>query len=309
MYLFVDTETSGRSTATSRSVQIAWVLTDSAGRSVSEESHIIRPDDFLIEPGAIRVHGISQQRAVHEGKPLRDVLHKLQSALDVADVLIGHNISFDVAILQNDMRAVRHPMQLHDFPKICTMRASTAWCRISSLNGKKGFKWPTLSELHRRCFGTDFDGAHDALIDVQATSRCFFKLIELDVIERPLHRTKPIIKKPAAQAAPTAAPTAASTREPLSKATAQSAPRTISSENDTTRQRSSSKFSESANGSVKFPQSAIKQPPKKITSTLAASGVCSGCHSAFSVTLTRYEISSRCPKCFALVHFNIDWSQ
>lgn len=304
MYLFIDTETSGRSTATSRSVQIAWVLTDSVGRVVAEESHIIQPDGFLIEAGAIRVHGISQMRASNEGRPLQQVLNKLQDAFDVADVLIGHNISFDVAILQNDMRAVNHKMQLHDFPKICTMRASTAWCRISPLNGKRGFKWPTLSELHRRCFGTDVEGAHDALFDVQATQRCFFRLLELDVIERPMVRVKPVRVKTATKPTPPSATANASNKtspiNPSHKATIEN--------KNVLPLRSPETKATSQNPTPRIDSAFAKKPPRKITSTLAVNGVCASCSTSFTVTLTRYESSSRCPKCHSLVPFSLDWS-
>lgn len=130
--------------------------------------------------------------------PVRDVLLALKESLDVAEVLVGHNLQFDVSILENDTRAARLALTLHDFPKICTMRASTTWCRISKLNGKRGFKWPTLTELHRRCFGYEFDGAHDALSDVEATKRCFFKLIDLGVIASPERKSTTLQSKSSA---------------------------------------------------------------------------------------------------------------
>ena len=189
MYLFVDTETSGLSTATSRSVQIAWVLADPAGHALVRRCHIVRPDGFHIEPGAARVHGISRSRANDEGEPIKDVLLALKESLDLTDVLVGHNLQFDVSILENDARSAELELTLHDLPRICTMRASTTWCGISKLNGRQGFKWPTLGELHRRCFGYEFGGAHDALRDVEATKRCFFRLIDLGVIELPEAKT------------------------------------------------------------------------------------------------------------------------
>ena len=64
-------------------------------------------------------------------------------------------------------------------PKICTMKCSTDFCKLP---GKKGFKSPRLSELHQVLFGTGFDNAHNAMADVEATARCFWKLKEKNLV-------------------------------------------------------------------------------------------------------------------------------
>jgi hypothetical protein len=37
-------------------------------------------------------------------------------------------------------------------------------------------KWPRLTELHRRLFGKEFDGDHNALNDVGACMQCYFEM-------------------------------------------------------------------------------------------------------------------------------------
>ena len=64
-------------------------------------------------------------------------------------------------------------------PKYCTMKGSTDYCRLP---GKKGYKSPRLSELHQVLFGKGFEDAHNAMADVEATERCFWKLKSLGVI-------------------------------------------------------------------------------------------------------------------------------
>ena len=77
MYLFLDTETTGKNPNVSRSVQIAWLLTDTAGRTTSEASCIIRPDGFHIPADSTRIHGITNESAIKKGAPLREVLLKV----------------------------------------------------------------------------------------------------------------------------------------------------------------------------------------------------------------------------------------
>jgi hypothetical protein len=43
-------------------------------------------------------------------------------------------------------------------------------------------KWPKLIELHQILFKEDFDSAHDAFADISATKRCFFELLNLNII-------------------------------------------------------------------------------------------------------------------------------
>ena len=45
--------------------------------------------------------------------------------------------------------------------------------------GPRGFKWPSLGELHHALFNKGFDDAHDAAADVEATARCFLELVLL----------------------------------------------------------------------------------------------------------------------------------
>lgn len=75
--------------------------------------------------------------------------------------------------------------------KICTMKESTAYCKIPNKPDKNGrvrggAKWPTLQELHSKLFGSEFEAAHDAMADITATKDCFFELVRLGVIQLPV---------------------------------------------------------------------------------------------------------------------------
>ena len=39
-----------------------------------------------------------------------------------------------------------------------------------------------LTELHESLFGTGFDNAHDAYADITATKRCFYELIDRELV-------------------------------------------------------------------------------------------------------------------------------
>ena len=48
------------------------------------------------------------------------------------------------------------------------------------LTGGRGrkFKLPTLMELYKHLFNQEFDSAHNASADVEATALCLFKLLK-----------------------------------------------------------------------------------------------------------------------------------
>jgi len=194
MFLFFDTETTGLSSLKDHVVQLAWVLADEAGNIKAEECHVIRPDGYAIPDAAARIHGITTAKACQIGQPLALVLDKFSKAAARAAIIIAHNLSFDLGILKHDYQIADLPFPLHGKTQICTMKLSTAWCRLPKLNGSTGFKWPKLDELHYRLFGEGFEGAHDALKDTHACLRCFFELVKWGVItlpNRPQKTTKP----------------------------------------------------------------------------------------------------------------------
>lgn len=189
MFLFFDTETTGLPRRWNapitdldnwpRMVQLAWIMCDEKGNIIEERSDIVKPEGFLIPAEASRVHGITTAKAQAEGKDLLSVLEVFSDKIDEAFALIGHNISFDECIVGAEFERKRIMSSMFLKPKYCTMKSSTNYCKLP---GKQGFKSPKLSELHKVLFGVGFENAHDALADVRATARCFWKLKELKVM-------------------------------------------------------------------------------------------------------------------------------
>lgn len=133
-----------------------------------------------------------------QGHEPRDVLRDLMRVAQTCDVLVGHNVKFDVRMVEIEIQRVllfaqqtsnaalrdefTHFLNLWRLmPTYCTMRRGTALCRLPRAISKTGgaatssFKYPKLKELYAHCFpDTDVAfQAHDAMGDVQATARCF----------------------------------------------------------------------------------------------------------------------------------------
>ena len=197
-YLFFDTETTGipdhfKAPVTDtahwpRVVQIAWAHVSTDPRGIDRTlSYIIRPDGFNIPEDAADVHGITTERAVEEGYLRRRVLEAFSKAVGVSDVLVAHNVSFDLPVVRAELVRLKGLDTLQGVTTICTKEASTGFCQIPFPNGGHGYKWPSLQELHETLFGQGFDDAHNARADVEAGARCFLELLDQGVISNPEH--------------------------------------------------------------------------------------------------------------------------
>jgi DNA polymerase III epsilon subunit-like protein len=189
MYLFFDTETTGLPKNWKapvadlnnwpRLVQLAYLFYDENGNIISSGDHIIKPEGFTIPTDASRIHGISTERAIREGKALQAVLQDFQSLIDQAEYLVAHNMSFDEKIVGAEFLRIGMQDSSSTKRKICTMQSTTNYCAI---NGPYGYKWPKLSELHYKLFRTGFEEAHNAAVDIHATAKCFWELRRLGKI-------------------------------------------------------------------------------------------------------------------------------
>jgi DNA polymerase III subunit epsilon len=183
MLLFFDTETTGlprnwKAPVTDvnnwpRLVQLAFLLYDREGNRISEKCFIIKPEGFKIPADAARIHGITTEIAASEGKELNSVLKEFSDSADNSNYLVAHNISFDEKIVGAELLRNQMTNFIPAKKRICTMQSTTDFCKIQ---GPYGYKWPSLQELHFKLFGETFVEAHDALVDINATAKCFWEL-------------------------------------------------------------------------------------------------------------------------------------
>ncbi len=169
-----------------RLVQIAWARYDARGNAGEARCHIVKPEGFSIPPDSTRIHGITHGHAVRVGRSLAEVLDEfLEAAEAPGTTLVAHNYDYDRGVVGSELVRTRKPLGFLDLPGICTMKETTALCALPRPGGGFGYKWPTLEELHRYCFGFPYEGAHDAANDIGACARSFFKLVEVGHFRRP----------------------------------------------------------------------------------------------------------------------------
>lgn len=186
MYLFFDTETTGLPIKGERSfhpdqpcvVQLACILTDYDGNEIDRYVTLVKPVRFMSED-AFAVHGISYDDAMQNGECIENVAERFIGLAEQADYFCGHNIKFDkkmIRIMLCQAGRAEDAERLADFDTACTMWESMKELKLPRTDGKKGNKWPKLSECMYHFFGQELANAHDAEADIEATKKVFFHL-------------------------------------------------------------------------------------------------------------------------------------
>jgi DNA polymerase III epsilon subunit-like protein len=197
-HLFLDCETSGllRRDLPHEAPEQPWIvsiaaeLCDPTGNRIAALDTQIRANGRAITAGAEAVHGVSNRAAgragISEIAALAVICGK-ESFVGQAAAIVGHNVSFDVEVIEcvlarngRESSAIKRP----GLSTICTMRAATAFCKLPPKEGRDGFKWPSLDEACSILLGEPpREGFHGAWADMQRAKRLYFKLRELGAFE------------------------------------------------------------------------------------------------------------------------------
>ncbi|WP_185858294.1 DNA polymerase III subunit alpha [Blattabacterium cuenoti] len=190
MYLIVDTETTGLPISYKipithtdnwpRIVQISWQCHDVMGDLIETKNFIIKPDHYDIPFNAFKIHGITNEKAEKYGFSLKFVLREFQKSFDKSQCIIGHNLEFDIKVIECEFYRNKIEISFKKKKMLDTKVISVSYCKL--LGNKKRFKWPTLSELHQKLFGEKVKNLHNAKNDVKITTRCFLELLRIGII-------------------------------------------------------------------------------------------------------------------------------
>lgn len=186
--LFYDTETTGLPNKKEKDlskqphmVQFAWIiweLNDKGDWNKESEINILVRPPIPIPYQSSEVHHIYDIDVLD--KPyIVDEIKRIADIINWVDLVVWHNIAFDNFIIQTEIQRAKLLWIMVDFqPKniFCTMEWTKDWCKLKNKQSDTKYKRPKLSELYRKLFWQYFIWAHDAMIDVKATWRCFVEL-------------------------------------------------------------------------------------------------------------------------------------
>ena len=172
-------------------IQLAHTIYDESQNKLYESNSYIRPVGFEVPKEVTELIGIETSELIKVGLSLKYVLRHFISDLQKCDVIVGHNLGFDMnmirsALLKLDIDITKIDKMIKSKYSVDTMLASVDYCKIPSAPEHKKwskYKWPKLEELNNKLFNDEMENAHNALSDVHYTSRCYFELIKLNIIK------------------------------------------------------------------------------------------------------------------------------
>lgn len=181
--IFIDTETND--VKNPMLIQLGYMLievdstTDRGYRVIREVGTLVNQGaDLIMNKYAFAVHGISVEQCVKYGIDPYGAAGTLAHDIQLADVMVFHNASFDLRVLtllgQTCWPGLATLLKLT--PSHCTMKTTKGFCGL--LDKRDNPKNPKLVELYDELFNAPYKNQHDALGDVRATLRCYFALPE-----------------------------------------------------------------------------------------------------------------------------------
>ena len=176
-------------------VQFSYIIYDTdTNRIVKTFDKIIKMEnDIQIPQESTNIHGITMEISQNNGVSIEDVIQEYMGDMQRADLVVGHNISFDINMLKvtikrmylNEINMFKKRMYSHYNEYVefatkyyCTMNKTIELCNLKQMgkNGKEYTKYPKLLELHTQLFNQPLKGLHNSLNDVAVCLRCYYKL-------------------------------------------------------------------------------------------------------------------------------------
>lgn len=176
--IFFDTETTGLRPGSI--CQLSYILIDTSLKPTKTTGKNIFFTVEYVEPSAEKVHGFSVEKLykLSNGKYFEDCLEEFLVDFQTADVIIGHNVNFDIKFLTSELEGCGEDFNCkHIF---CTMNYYKNICNFK--NSNNDIKAPKLEEaikflniensridiLSKKLFD-DTGSFHDARFDTTAT--------------------------------------------------------------------------------------------------------------------------------------------
>ena len=134
------------------------------------------------------IHGISNEMV--KDLPTASECDRIKWFIKImsnADLIVWHNINYDLDMMLLEARRAYPTFDFTEWFDECkkksidTMMLSIDLCKLP--NARWWYKRPKLTELYKVLFGEEFDNAHNALADIEATEKCFYNLYEKWIIK------------------------------------------------------------------------------------------------------------------------------
>ncbi len=160
-------------------IQFAWILWDVDLNWIFHEKKRI---DVMIKPPISIPYNSSKVNNIYDidvkdKQAIEVIIDDILYYINTPDLIVWHNIDYDTELVKIELSRLGRSYDYKPKQVFCTMNETIDYCKLPKKNENSSwYKRPKLWELHKKLFGEYFVGAHDAMVDVEATLKCFVEL-------------------------------------------------------------------------------------------------------------------------------------
>lgn len=156
-----------------RLLHLSWIVLNEDLKPNHDFDCLIKPGGFVPSAAALKKHGLDTDTLDEKGDDIDEVLSKFNEDATKAEYVFAHNLAYNEGVMGAEYYRRSKPSPLIGAESYCLMHEATYYCKLP---GKKGYKWPTLQEMHTLIFKQGYSPTHHARADVIAAARCFIAL-------------------------------------------------------------------------------------------------------------------------------------
>lgn len=194
--IIFDTETTGLRCYKNQVAQLSYVMIDDKYEVKSSKNFYFTVE--YMEDGASRANGLDEEilKRLSNGRKFKDSVSEIYNDFLNADVLIAHNLEFDLGFLKEEFKRLNYDIDKMRKNKkyFCTMESYTMFMQIE--HEYYGLKYPRLDEVMdylgikytdiekktKLIFNTESTSYHDSRFDVIATLLAYEQVKNIDKI-------------------------------------------------------------------------------------------------------------------------------
>ncbi|MEL6123242.1 MAG: hypothetical protein AAFR14_05930 [Bacteroidota bacterium] len=162
-----------------RLLHVSWIILDKDLKPTADYNVFVKPEHFSVNEEILKRHHMEQEQ-LSDGVAIKDVLDQFAESVTTCEYVFAHNLQLNESIMGSEYYRASRSNPLIAADKYCLMHEATYFCKLP---GKRGYKWPSLQEMHRIMFKQGFTPSGNARADVIAASRCFIYLKKARALE------------------------------------------------------------------------------------------------------------------------------
>lgn len=155
-----------------RIIKLTWALFNESGELLDQEDSLIHRTDGLLKQ-TVQITGITDRLLDLHGRERDEVLGRLFTVMQSADVIVTYRLNYEFGMLKNEVGSWEVRRASKYARKHCLFKSSKMSAQIQ--NGEK-HHYMSLEELYTYLFQSNVDLQFTPYSEVFAMAKCYFEM-------------------------------------------------------------------------------------------------------------------------------------